>query len=85
MIKVWQKCVSGVLCKKILWHALDRSAVLLRIRFDGGGLRKKVSTRHVNLGTLCLVATSNVVKFSQRLCCNHLLHSKFLVILLLSL
>lgn len=77
-----QKCVCGILGIKLLWHTLNRSAVLLRIRFDGEQLRPKVSTRHVNLGISCLVTTPNVIKLSQRLRCNDLLRSKFLVILL---
>ena len=80
-----QKCVCGILGLKLLRHTLDRYSVLLRIRFDGEQLCQKASTRHVNLGILCLVVTPSVIKFSQRLSCNGLLRSKFLIILLLSL
>jgi len=82
---MWQKCVCSILGLKLLWHTLDRSAVMLRIGFDGEELCQKVSTRRVNLGILCLIMISNVLKFSQRLCCNGLFRSKFLIILLLSL
>lgn len=80
-----QKCVCGILGLKLLWHILDHSAVLLRIRIDGEELRPKVSTSRVNLGISCLVATPNVIKLSQRLYCNGLLRNKFFIILLLPL
>ena len=84
-LKHGKKCVCCILGLKLLWHTLDRSTVLLRIEFDGEELRKNISARRVNSGVLCLIVASNVIKFSQRLCCNDLLRSKFLVILLLSL
>ena len=60
-----QKCVCGILGLKLLWHTPDRSAVLLRIVFDGEELWSKVSTRHVNLGILYLVVTSKWYIFSK--------------------